>query len=102
MERNPGKVTRADYLNFFRRTLTELEEDFPNRFLDQVGLQGPDGLKGIPNSDSLTRWACVEAWMYSFTRDQDYLDRARELLMMIVEMIEKTQEVRMIAREQFE
>lgn len=90
MGRNPGKVTRADYLNFFRKTLTELEEDFPNRFLDQVGLQGPDGLKGIPNSDNLTRWACVEAWMYSFTREQDYLDRARELLMMIVEMIEKT------------
>jgi len=84
------KVMRADYLDFFRETLAQLEEDFPNRFLDQVGLQGPDGLKGIPNSDSLTRWACVEAWMYTFTREQPYLDRARELLMMIVEMIEKT------------
>ena len=81
---------RADYLDFFRETLAQLEEDFPNRFLDQVGLQGPDGLKGIPNSDSLPRWACVEAWMYTFTREQPYLDRARELLMMIVEMIEKT------------
>ena len=58
------KVAKAEYLELFRRLLAGLEEDFPNRFLDHVGLQGPDGFKGILNSDNLTRWACGEAWMY--------------------------------------
>ena len=93
MARNHAKVTKAEYLDYFRTVLTDLEEDFPNRFLDEVRLQGPDGLKGIVNSDNLTRWACVEAWMYVFTREDGYLLRARELLLLVVELIENTPEI---------
>ena len=35
------KVTKAEYLEFFRQVLAGLEDDFPNRFLDEVRLQGP-------------------------------------------------------------
>jgi len=86
-------VTKAEYLNYFRKVLADLEEDFPNRFLDEVRLQGPDGLKGILNSDSLTRWACVEAWMYAFTREEAYLERSRALLLLVVELIENTPDI---------
>ena len=81
------RVSKADYLDFFRTTLAALEEDFPRRFLDQVRLQG---LQSIHNSDNLARWACVEAWMYAFTREDAYLQRARELLLIVVGYIENT------------
>lgn len=93
MNKSVEKVTKAEYLDFFRNVLADLEEDFPNRFLELVKLQGPEGLEGILNSDNLTRWACVEAWMYSFTREPNYLVRARDLLLIIVEMIENTPEI---------
>lgn len=88
-----GKITRAEYLDYFRTVLADLEEDFPNRFLDEVRLQGPDGLKGILNSDNLTRWACVEGWMYTFTREEAYLERSRALLLLVVELIENTPQI---------
>ena len=87
MERSGDRVSRADYLEFFRTTLTDLEEDFPRRFLDQVRNQG---LQSIHNSDNLGRWACVEAWMYAFTREDEYLQRARDLLLIVVGHIEST------------
>ena len=45
MNKSVEKVTKAEYLDFFRNVLADLEEDFPNRFLELVKLQGPEGLE---------------------------------------------------------
>ncbi len=86
-----GKVTRKDYLECFRSILTEMEEDFPKKFVAGALLRHWEGAP--VNSDLMSRWACVEAGMYEFTGEKAYLRRARELILLTIEGIEKTPKI---------
>jgi len=82
-------VTKGDYLEFFREVLEGYEEDFPNRLIESVTFERIKPLKLIQVGD-LAGWAAVAATMYQFTWEKAYLERARQLLMHVVEGVERT------------
>ena len=84
------QVTRDDYLRLFRETLAPYEKEAPTSIIDYCvyGLTG--ALLKVINPCTLGRWAYFESSMYRFTGEKDYLQRARELLMVNFEAIEKT------------
>ena len=78
------RLTKKDYLRFFKEVLDYYEKDFPKRMIEKETLTRIHPLK-ILISGNITRWAAVEASMFEFTGKKKYAERANELMQAIVQ-----------------